>query len=156
MRDQADVLAEVRLALTGSGDRREKLEHIAAILREGRGYRWVGLYDVSGVELAIVAWSGHGEPAHPRFPVSQGLCGDAATRRETVIVGDVTADARYLTTFPSTRSEIVVPILDSVTGRPRGVIDVESDRPDAFGAADRELLERCASELAAAVSASPG
>ena len=56
----------------------------------------------------------------------------------------MTADPRYLTTFGSTRSEIVVPV---VTDGVRGLIDVESERPHAFGDADRAFLERCASAV---------
>jgi GAF domain len=45
---------------------------------------------------------------------------------ETVIVADVSTDPRYLMTHATTRSEIVVPVVD---GRDVvGLIDVESDR----------------------------
>jgi GAF domain-containing protein len=156
VREATEVLADIRKALEGAQDRSAKFRRVAEIIRDAAGYRWVGLYDVTPEEIAIVMWSGPGEPAHPRFPVSKGICGEAVRRRKTVVVGDVTKDARYLTTFGTTRAEIVVPILDSVTGRPRGLIDVESDRAEAFGDSDRELLERCAAELATAMSPSPG
>src|SRR5262249_22769153 len=123
---------------------------------ESRGYRWVGIYDVGETEIILVAWSGPGPPAHPRFPSDLGLCGEAARERRTVIAGDVGRDPHYLPTLEGTRSEIVVPILDLVTGRARGTLDVESDRPDAFSEADREFLELCAAEIAAAESPSPG
>jgi GAF domain-containing protein len=73
-----------------------------------------------------------------------------------VIVGDVSKDPRYLEAFATTRSEIVVPVLDAVTGRTRALIDVESDRLEAFGDSDRALLERAAAEISTAVSAAPG
>jgi GAF domain-containing protein len=81
-----------------------------------------------------------------RIPVGQGVCGAAAARGETEIVDDVNADPRYLACFPSTRSEIVVPIVHN--GRVVGEIDIDSDQPAAFGAEDRELLERVAVLLA--------
>jgi putative methionine-R-sulfoxide reductase with GAF domain len=65
-----------------------------------------------------------------------------------VLVGDVTQDPRYLTTFGSTRSEVVVPIFDPVTGTPTGIIDVESERLEAFTADDCAFLEACASRIA--------
>ena len=156
MREEAEVLKEIRSALEGTSERAVKSERVAAILQESRGYRWVGLYDVRGDEILLVAWSGVGPPAHPRFPISQGLCGEAVRTRETVVVGDVSRDPRYLKTLESTRSEIVVPVFDSVSGETRGLIDVESDRVDAFRDEDRKFLERCAGELATAVSPSPG
>ncbi len=39
------------------------------------------------------------------FPVTQGLSGAAVASGETVVVGDVSKDPRYLTAFGSTRSE---------------------------------------------------
>jgi GAF domain-containing protein len=68
----------------------------------------------------------------------------AVSSGTTVVVDDVTADPRYLTTFGSTRSEIVVPVVRETV---RGLIDVESERPHAFGDADRTFLERCASTI---------
>ncbi len=48
--------------------------------------------------------------------------------------------------FLEVKSEIVVPIC--IGGRTLGVIDVESDRPNNFGSADRVLLEGVATMLA--------
>jgi GAF domain-containing protein len=59
----------------------------------------------------------------------------------------VNADERYLACFPSTRSEIVVPI--RYEGRVVGEIDIDSDRPAAFGQDDREFLERVAELISA-------
>ncbi len=156
MKDEAEALEQVRRALDGSGELSEKFTRVANALRDAGGYRWVGLYRVGEKEISLLAWGGEEPPSHPRFPVSRGLCGDAARLRQTVIVGDVSKDPRYLEAFASTRSEIVVPVLDAVTGRTRALIDVESDRPEAFGDSDRVLLERAASEISTAVSSAPG
>ncbi len=48
--------------------------------------------------------------------------------------------------FREVKSEIVVPI--RIGGRTLGVIDVESDRANNFGSADRVLLEGVAAMLA--------
>ena len=90
-----------------------------------------------------------GEPIHPRFPVSQGLCGRAVRSRSTVVVGEVAKHPAYLTTFGSTRSEIVVPVVQPATGTVLGVIDVESERLDAFTGDARVCLEACASAFTA-------
>jgi len=148
MKDEARILEEIGLAVEGAGSRQNRLGRVAGIVRRAGGYRWVGIYDVADEEIAIVAWDGPGEPAHPRFPVSQGLCGDAVRLGETVLVSDGTKDRRYLTTFGSKRTEIVVPILDPRTRRPLGTVDVESEKRDAFDKEDRAFLERSAAELA--------
>jgi GAF domain-containing protein len=77
-----------------------------------------------------------------RIPVGEGICGAAAASGETEVVDDVDADSRYLACFPSTRSEIVVPI--AYEGRVVGEIDIDSDRPAAFSDEDRAFLERVA------------
>ena len=66
----------------------------------------------------------------------------AAAATGQKVVGDVSADERYLACFPSTSSEIVVPI--AYEGQVVGEIDIDSDRPAAFGHDDRVFLERVA------------
>jgi L-methionine (R)-S-oxide reductase len=105
-------------------------------------YSWVGIYFVEGADLALGPWKGPEATEHVRIPVGQGICGAAAASGRTEIVDDVNADERYLACFPSTRSEIVVPI--SYEGRVVGEIDIDSDKPAAFGDADRMFLERVA------------
>jgi L-methionine (R)-S-oxide reductase len=85
-----------------------------------------------------------GAPAHPRFPRTQGLTASAVASGHAVIVDDVTADPRYLTAFVSTRSEMIVPVLDRSHSTVVGTIDVESERVAAFGKAQRVLVERFA------------
>lgn len=109
-------------------------------------YSWVGIYVVEGDDLVLGPWKGPQATDHVRIPVGQGVCGSAAASGRTEIVDDVDADPRYLACFPSTRSEIVVPI--SRDGRVVGEIDIDSDRPAAFGEADREFLERVAELVA--------
>jgi len=109
-------------------------------------YSWVGLYLVEGDDLVLGPWKGPQATEHVRIPVGQGVCGAAAASGETEVVDDVNADPRYLACFPSTRSEIVVPIARD--GHVVGEIDIDSDRPAAFGDVDRELLERVAESIA--------
>jgi len=108
-------------------------------------YSWVGIYLVEGDDLVLGPWQGPEATEHVRIPVGQGVCGAAAASGQTEIVDDVNADPRYLSCFPSTRSEIVVPIAND--GRVVGEIDIDSDRPAAFTEEDRSFLERVAELL---------
>ena len=105
-------------------------------------FSWVGIYLVEGDELVLGPWKGPQATEHVRIPIGRGVCGAAAASGHTEVVDDVSADARYLACFASTRSEIVVPVV--YRGSVVGEIDVDSDRPAAFGERDRELLERVA------------
>jgi L-methionine (R)-S-oxide reductase len=140
--DRSTVTAEVAEAAASGCDREERARRIGDIIRSSSGYRWVGLYDVTDVEIAIIAWSGAGPPAHPRFPRTRGLSGTAAATGKTVVVNDVTSDLRYVETFGDTRAEVIVPV--TVEGVVRGTLDVESAIKDAFDTAEQAFLEACA------------
>ncbi len=119
------------------------LQEVVDALHDGFDhYSWVGIYLVEGDDLVLGPWKGPEATEHVRIPVGQGICGAAAATGETEIVDDVNADPRYLACFPSTRSEIVVPI--SFEGRVVGEIDIDSDRPAAFRQEDRAFLEHVA------------
>jgi L-methionine (R)-S-oxide reductase len=121
---------------------------VEAIHDRLEAYSWVGIYFVEGDELVLGPWKGPSATDHVRIPIGQGVCGAAAAGGVTEIVEDVNADPRYLACFPSTRSEIVVPVL--YEGAVVAEIDVDSDAPAAFGDADRAFLERVAAAISAA------
>jgi L-methionine (R)-S-oxide reductase len=146
--DDSRLLEEISYVLEDDGDRQRKAAAIAGAIRRAGAYRWVGLYKVSEEEIVNLAFDGPGAPTHPRFPVTQGMSGSAVASGETVVVDDVREDPRYLTAFGSTRSEIIVPLLDRTGQKVVGTIDVESERVGAFSEEDRAALERCAAAVA--------
>ncbi|MGH9578465.1 MAG: GAF domain-containing protein, partial [Terriglobales bacterium] len=124
---QPSLVARVLEILAGGGGRVEKARSLADAIRRTGNFRWVGLYEVGSDEIAVVAWSGPGKPAFPRFPAALGLCGAAAASGQSVYAPDVAKDERYLTTLSTTRSEIVVPVHSQGSSRPVGLIDVDSE-----------------------------
>jgi GAF domain-containing protein len=115
-------------------------------------YAWVGIYVLYGNELVLGPFVGKPSP-HTHIPLGRGICGAAASEKTTIIVDDVNADPRYLACSVETKSEIVVPIMRD--GEVLGEIDIDSDRLAAFGAEDRDLLERAAELLAPRLAAIP-
>ena len=109
-------------------------------------YAWVGIYRVEGDDLVLGAWAGPEETEHTRIAVGEGICGLAAATGETEVVPDVSVRDEFIACFPSTRSEIVVPIHgpDGVLGE----IDIDSDEVDPFDERDRTFLESLAERLA--------
>lgn len=132
--------------LASAAPRDEKARAIAAEVHAAGNYRWVGIYDVTPADVRIVGFSGPGAPANPSFPRDRGLTGQALRTSSIVMVGDVTKDPNYLTAFSTTRSEMIVPV--HAGGEIAGTIDVESERINAFGEADRSALERVAAAIA--------
>ena len=145
--DWPTVLRGIDDAMASDLGRAAKAARVAALIRHGGRYGWVGLYAVTEREIAAIGWSGPGAPSHPRFPMTQGLSGAAVATKRAVVVNDVTADPRYLTAFASTLSEAIVPVVDPGTGTVVGPLDVESGERDAFTDADRLALEGCAAAL---------
>jgi L-methionine (R)-S-oxide reductase len=143
MSSYSGALDAVDRIINRGGDADDVLRQIVSELHDRVGhYSWVGIYLVEGDTLVLGPWQGPEATEHVRIPVGQGICGAAAASGQTEIVDDVNADPRYLACFPSTRSEIVVPI--SYEGRVVGEIDIDSDEPAAFGTDDRTFLERVA------------
>ena len=121
----------------------EFLKRILDKLRSFRKhYTWVGIYMVENGFLVLRAFSGDEETSHVKIRIGEGVCGLAAQKGETIIVPDVSKEERYIECFPSTRSEIVVPIL--LGKKVAGEIDVDSHLLNAFNDEDRVLLEEVA------------
>ncbi len=146
VRDDTVWLAEITRAVADAPDNIAAMTASVALLKARVAhYTWVGIYLLEGDELVLGPYLGKPSP-HTRIPVGQGICGAAASEQATIIVDDVTSDARYLACSIETRSEIVVPIMDGT--RVLGELDIDSDQPAAFGDADRRLLEAVAGALA--------
>ncbi|KAB3535399.1 GAF domain-containing protein [Alkaliphilus pronyensis] len=108
-------------------------------------YDWTGFYMIKGGELVL----GHyvGSPTdHVKIQIGQGICGQAAERKETFVVDDVTKESNYLACSFETASEIVVPIIKGT--EVLGEIDIDSHTPAAFDESDKSLLEAIAAMLA--------
>ena len=143
MTRHSGALEAVDRIINLGGDADDVLRQVVSVLHDRFDhYSWVGIYLVEDDELVLGPWEGPQATEHVRIPVGQGICGAAAASGRTEIVDDVNADPRYLACFPSTRSEIVVPI--SYDARVVGEIDIDSDKPAAFTEEDRTFLERVA------------
>lgn len=81
-----------------------------------------------------------------KLRVGEGITGWVARTGQPARVSDVRADPRYIIANTKVRSELAVPL--EVEGEVRGVLNVDSDRLDAFSAADQELLEALAVQAA--------
>ncbi len=101
-------------------------------------FDWTGFYRVVGLELLKIGpyQGGHGCLV---IPFSRGVCGAAARTGQAQIVPDVDAFPGHIACAGSTRSELVLPVFAS-GGRLIGVLDIDSDRPDAFDDEDATRL----------------
>jgi len=101
-------------------------------------FDWTGFYRNMGGDLLKIGpyQGGHGCLT---IPFGRGVCGAAASSGEVQIVPDVDAFPGHIACASTTRSEIVLPVWNR-TGALLGVLDIDSDRPDAFDAGDADGL----------------
>lgn len=142
-----DVTRALLAAVDTESPRETRARAVAEIVRDARGYRWVGIYDVGDDEISLIGHTGSNPPAHVRFSIDAGLSGEAVRTRATVVSNDVAQDPRYLTAFESTGSEAIVPVLGAESGIVIGTLDAESERTSAFSEDDLTFLEECAALL---------
>lgn len=125
-----------------SGDDADaRLQAVCDLLKEEvPHYDWVGFYLVDpnkARELLLGPFAG-APTDHVRIAFGQGICGQAAERKQTFMVPDVSAETNYLACSPTVKSEIVLPILKA--GEVMGELDIDSHTIDAFSEEDRAFL----------------
>jgi sigma-B regulation protein RsbU (phosphoserine phosphatase) len=81
-----------------------------------------------------------------RIPVGRGITGQAAQRREAVLVNDVEQEPTYINAHPNVKSELAVPLI--VKNRVIGVLDIQSVERDFFTEEHQRLLLLVASRVA--------
>jgi GAF domain-containing protein len=134
-----DLIEQVRREAARDVDIETRARRLAELIRSGTGRRWVGIYRVSDDEVRNLGWSGPAAPAHPNFPITDGLTGAAVLACASVLSNNVANDPRYLTNQESTGSELIVPVLDG--DAVVGTLDIEDERTDAFTADDQAQFE---------------
>jgi len=136
------LLNEVKGIIESKSEREEKLKSICKLLKDNvPHYHWVGFYLVSpSNKRELLLGPFEGEPTeHVKIPFGRGICGQAAMRKETFIVQDVSKEENYLSCSEKVKSEIVVPIMkgDEIIGE----LDIDSHILSPFTEEDREFLE---------------
>jgi len=82
-----------------------------------------------------------------KISFGEGITGQAAQRREAIIIDDLALNDSYIEDTQPARSEICVPIVCG--NRVAGVIDCEHPEPGAFGGGELELLTTIAAMTSA-------
>lgn len=106
--------------------------------------------DEKVLDIAVAVGIDEGAWQECQLPIGTGITGWVAKNGKTAIVPDVSRDSRYVAVRDHVQSELAVPLESD--GQVVGVINVDSDRLDAFPAETAELLEmfarRCADAIA--------
>lgn len=81
-----------------------------------------------------------------KLRLGEGITGWVARHGKPACVNDVNQDPRYVPARRAVKSELAVPL--EVNGETRGVLNMDSDRLDAFSPDDQELLQELAVQAA--------
>ena len=133
----AELLQQLEGLVQGERDGLPNCANLAALLYHALpDLNWCGFYFMRRGELVLGPFQG--KTACVRIGLGRGVCGTAAQRREVLIVPDVQAFPGHIACDAASRSEIVVPMLQSA--RLLGVLDIDSPVPDRFGRDDAHGL----------------
>ncbi|MEH6415759.1 GAF domain-containing protein [Pseudomonas sp. CGJS7] len=137
----AQLVEQARALLDGESDRIANAANLSALVNQSLPeLNWVGFYFYDGRELVVGPFQGL--PACVRIPLDKGVCGAAASSRQTQRVADVHEFPGHIACDAASRSEVVVPLLRD--GQLLGVFDLDSPVPSRFDADDQAGLEALA------------
>lgn len=156
--EQLAVVAEVGDDITSILDLDELLPQVTRLISERLGYPYVHLYTVHPNRRQIIFEAGSGARSQAlrgyvlSLDHAEGIIPWVARNGQTILANDVSQEPRYR---PSpvpptdTRAELAVPII--YDNQVIGVLDLQSNQPNAFGASDLYLFDALADTIASAL-----
>ena len=115
----------------------------AFIMQNFDDISWAGFYLLKNDELILGPFQG--KIACTNIPLTKGVCGKAASSRETVLVEDVHQFEGHIACDSESNSEIVVPLIKN--NQLYGVLDLDSTSFSRFTKEDQVIFEEIAEIL---------
>ena len=162
--NQLNLVREVSAQIANVVNVNELASRVTELIQETFHYYYVAIFTLQqGSTLlrfrssAMPKGSGTAQTDMRKAPVAlevelgQGLIGQAAASGDRLLVNDVKKDQRYrfIDSLPETRSEVVLPL--KIGERVLGVLDVQSDEPNAFHPNDLLILGALADTIGRAI-----
>ncbi|MBI5823697.1 MAG: GAF domain-containing protein [Chloroflexi bacterium] len=156
--DQLTLVSEVSKSVTSTLDLSQLMRDAASLIHEKFGYPHVSLFTVHHNRRLIVYEAGSGRRSKKlegfsiHLDDAKGIMLWVARNGTTVLANDVSKDDRYIhSPLPpkNTQSELCVPLIfnENVIG----LLDIQSDKLNAFTEDDRIMFEAVADTMAAAI-----
>ena len=132
------LIPQLKSLVEGESDIIANLANLAAGLKFGMNFFWVGFYLVKNEELVLGPFQG--PVACTRIKKGKGVCGKAWESAKTIIVEDVEKFPGHISCNSLSKSEIVLPVFDA-EGNVAMVLDVDSQEIADFDEVDKAFLE---------------
>ena len=139
-------------ALNTTLDLQTLMHRVADLVRAVIDYRIFAIFLLNDRthELWMRFQTGHApDTERMRVKVGQGVVGQTALQRKSILIEDVHTYEHYISANPDVLSELAVPLI--LKNKVIGVIDIESETPSFFTTEHQRLLELVASRMAVAV-----
>jgi GAF domain-containing protein len=134
----ASLLEQAQALVAGESNHIANAANLSALVMASLPeLNWAGFYFYDGHELVLGPFQG--KPACLRIALNRGVCGAAATTRQTQLVPDVHAFPGHIACDAASRAEIVVPLI--CAGKLLGVWDVDSPVAGRFDQEDQRGMQ---------------
>jgi GAF domain-containing protein len=133
------IYEQLKDLLKKTDDKIAKMATIAALLHHKMShFFWTGFYRIVNDELTVGPYQG--PLACQVLEKNKGVCWTCINRRESIVVPDVEKFPGHIPCDPRSKSEITIPLWEG--DEVYGVLDVDSDKLNAFSEIDRKWLEK--------------
>lgn len=132
------LTAQVKSLIEGETDSVSVMANVSAAVHEAMGFFWTGFYIVHGDELRLGPFQGSVACMH--IPFGRGVCGTAWKETKTIVVPDVEEFPGHIACSSLSRSEIVIPVLNT-KNEVVAVLDIDSCDLHTFDEVDQHWLE---------------
>ncbi len=151
------LISKVSRQITGVQPLPSLFQQIVNLIQQTFGYYAVNIFTIDATSKALVlgaTTSTSSDFRNIRLEKGQGIVGWTADKGQITLVRDVTQDDRYIrsVSLEATRSEMTVPL--SFEGQVLGVLDIQSNRLDAFDKEDIFTMNSLGGQLAVAIQES--
>ncbi|MHB9033116.1 MAG: SpoIIE family protein phosphatase [Anaerolineae bacterium] len=151
---QLTTIAEVSRKVAAILDLDTLFKDSVTLIKESFGYYCVSLFTTDETNASIHFEASSSPAIQQRgivVPWGKGIIGNAASTGVSVLASDVRQDSRFLpdSILDETHAELAIPM--KVENRILGVLDLQSDRTDAFSQQDAVVLQALADQIAIAV-----
>ncbi len=156
--DQLRAASYIARQTSEAEDLTALLDIVVNLVTDQFGFYHAGIFllNETGEEAILQTASSEGgkrmvERGHALTVGSQGIVGYVAAQKKVRIALDVGSDAVFFNNpdLPMTRSEVALPLL--VRNKVLGVLDIQSDQPQAFRMEDVDVLQTLADQVAVAI-----
>jgi len=134
------IYTQLKDLLTKTNNMTARMSTIAALLHHKfSNFFWTGFYLLENGELIVGPYQG--PLACQVLEKDKGVCWAGIREKKTIVVPNVHEFPDHIACDSRSNSEVVIPLLDN-KNNPLGVLDVDSQKLDAFSDIDKEWLEK--------------